>query len=110
MNIRSWFALGKRPAPMPAGTPGTGPVTGVELGRLDMLVRPFAQGPFYRLRPPFSYEAAALSLELADMAYTLELDAWTQAGASAKPETQARQSCAKGKKPRVAGVQRFQTA
>ena len=36
--------------------------------------------PFNRLRPPFSREAAELSLELASMAYTLDLEPWTEAG------------------------------
>ena len=80
MNILSWFPFAKREAPAPLGTPGTGPITGCDLSRLDALTRPFAQGPFYRLRPPFSYEAAAMSLELADMAYSLELDPWMQSG------------------------------
>ena len=82
MNILSWFPFVKRPRPDPAppGTPGRGPITGCDLGALDALTRPFAQGPFYRLRPPFSAEAAALSLELAEMTYSLELEPWTQAG------------------------------
>jgi len=55
-------------------------MTGCSLSRLDALTRPFAQGPFYRLRPPFSYEAAAMSLELAEMTYSLDMEPWTQAG------------------------------
>ena len=80
MNILSWFPFQKRTPAAPAGSPGTGPITGVSLSALASLVRPFAQGPFYRLRPPFSAEAAMLSLELADMTYSLELEPWTQAG------------------------------
>lgn len=80
MNILSWFPFVRREEPASPGTPGTGPITGCDLSRLDALTRPFAQGPFYRLRPPFSYDAAALSLELADMTYSLDLDAWTEAG------------------------------
>jgi len=80
LNILSWFPFAKRETPPSAGTPGTGPITGCDLSRPESLTRPFAQGPFYRLRPPFSYEAAAMSLELADMTYSLDLEPWTQAG------------------------------
>lgn len=59
---------------------GIGPITGCDLAELSSLVRPFERDPFYRLRPPFSKEATQLSLELANMTYTLELDPWMQAG------------------------------
>jgi len=59
---------------------GRGPVTGCALSKLDSLVRPFAQDPFYRLRPPLSREAAQLSLELSAAAYTLDLQPWQDAG------------------------------
>jgi len=80
LNILSWFPFGKREASVLPEAAGSGAVTGCDLGRLESLTRPFAQGPFYRLRPPFSYDAAALSLELAEMAYTLDVEPWTQAG------------------------------
>lgn len=60
--------------------PGVGTITGRDLSRLDSLTLPFARDPFYRLRPPFSAEAAELSLELANMAYTLDLEPWLEAG------------------------------
>ncbi|NLO85700.1 MAG: lipase family protein [Clostridiales bacterium] len=59
---------------------GVGPITGCDLSELSSLVCPFERDPFYRLRPPFSKEAAELSLELASMTYTLELDPWMEAG------------------------------
>lgn len=80
MNILSWFPFGKREASVLPADTGAGTITGCGLGRLESLMRPFAQGPFYRLRPPFSYDAAALSVELAELAYTLDVEPWTQAG------------------------------
>lgn len=59
---------------------GLGPITALPLGNTESLVRPFARDPFYRLRPAFSREACGLSLELARMAYTLEVEPWMQAG------------------------------
>lgn len=59
---------------------GAGPITGCDLSHTAALTAPFCQDPFYRLRPPFSQEAAQLSLELADMTYTLDLDPWREAG------------------------------
>lgn len=70
-------------APVPeaaARVPGVGPITGRDLSQLDSLTQPFARDPFYRLRPPFSAEAAELSLELANMTYTLDLEPWIEAG------------------------------
>ena len=67
-------------APDAARRPGLGPITGRDLSGLDSLVRPFVRDPFNRLRPPFSREAAELSLELASMAYTLDLEPWAEAG------------------------------
>lgn len=60
--------------------PGRGLLTDCDLEELDALTRPFTRDPFQRLRPPFSEAAARLSLELADTAYTLELEPWRQAG------------------------------
>ena len=88
MNILSWFPLSPRRAKAqpprqpeaPARVPGAGPITGCNLSALDSLTRPFVRDPFYRLRPPFSREAAELSLELASMTYTLELEPWMEAG------------------------------
>lgn len=76
MKILSRLPFAKNPAP----ARGNGPVTGCDLARLDSLVRPFAQDPFYRLRPPFLLEAAKLSLELSAAAYTLNLQPWKEAG------------------------------
>lgn len=76
MSILSKLPFVKRPdAPSACG-----PVTGCDLSAVDALVRPFAQDAFFRLRPPFSKEAAQLSIELADMAYSLELSPWKHAG------------------------------
>lgn len=59
---------------------GRGPVTGIDLGDLDALRQPFCQDPFFRLRPPLRQEALLLSLELAAMAYRLEVNDWMDAG------------------------------
>ncbi len=80
MNILSWFARNKKAQQDQAPPERSGPLTGCDLSALNMLALPFAQDPFYRLRPPFSAEAAALSLELANMAYTLDLEPWSRAG------------------------------
>lgn len=87
MNVPSWFPLIPRavkPArpgeEAQARAAGCGPVTGRALDELESLTLPFVRDPFYRLRPPFSREAAELSLELADMTYTLELEPWMEAG------------------------------
>ena len=71
--------------PRPGGgeaavTKGHGAITGRDLSQLSSLTRPFVRDPFYRLRPPFAREAAELSLELANMTYTLDLDPWAEAG------------------------------
>ncbi len=80
MNILSWFSRSKDAAAKTAEPDRSGAVTACDLSALHTLTLPFAQGPFYRLRPPFSRDAAALSLELANMAYTLDLERWTHAG------------------------------
>ena len=77
MKILSWLPFGKA---APEMEEGRGNVTGCDLAKLDALARPFAQDPFYRLRPPFSMEAAKLSIELSAAAYTLDLDPWREAG------------------------------
>lgn len=59
---------------------GIGAVTGRRLDQLSSLCRPFVTDPFYRLRPPFSHQAAELSLELAQMTYSLDIDPWRVAG------------------------------
>lgn len=64
----------------PETQPGHGPLTGCDLGELASLTLPLARDPFQRLRPPFSRQAAELSLELADVSYTLELEPWKAAG------------------------------
>lgn len=92
MNIHfpAWFpivpkaqagASGVQDAPeAPRHPVGQGPITGCDLSELTSLSEPFVRDPFDRLRPPFSREAAELSLELASMAYTLDLDPWAEAG------------------------------
>ena len=92
MNIHfpTWFpiapkaqagASGAQDAPeAPRHPVGQGPITGCDLSELTSLSGPFVRDPFDRLRPPFSREAAELSLELASMAYTLDLDPWAEAG------------------------------
>ena len=74
MTRHAWNPFQRRP------DEPVGPVTGCDLRAVEALMRPFARDPFYRLRPPFSKEAAKLSLELADMTYTLDVDAWLEAG------------------------------
>ena len=92
MNIHfpTWFpiapkaqagASGAQDAPeAPRHPVGQGPITGCDLSELTSLSGPFVRDPFDRLRPPFSRGAAELSLELASMAYTLDLDPWAEAG------------------------------
>lgn len=90
LNLPTWFPLVPKAQAEAADTldtkdtsehpAGLGPVTGRDLGNLTSLVRPFTRDPFNRLRPPFSREAAELSLELASMAYTLDLEPWAEAG------------------------------
>lgn len=90
LNLPTWFPLAPRvqagAADAPDGTDasprsaGLGPITGQDLSDLGSLVKPFVRDPFNRLRPPFSRGAAELSLELASMAYTLDLDPWAEAG------------------------------
>lgn len=84
MHLLSWLPLGRKAsetesAPAPAQK-GRGSVSGCALDDLAPLTRPFACDPFFRLRPPFSHQAIQLSLELSNMAYTLELEPWKQAG------------------------------
>ncbi len=77
MSLFSWLPFGRKDEEKAAGQ---GALTGCDLARTDSLTKPFARDPFYRLRPPFSADAARLSLELAHTAYTLDLDAWKDAG------------------------------
>jgi len=79
LKIASWIPF-PRKTEEADGQPGRGPLTGCDLGELTALTLPLARDPFQRLRPPFSREAAELSLELADVAYTLELEPWKAAG------------------------------
>lgn len=65
---------------LPAPEKGRGPITHCDLASLSSLTLPFESDPFFRLRPPFTKEAAELSMELAQMTYTLELEPWEQAG------------------------------
>lgn len=82
MSLFSWLPFGKKNEDEPAAEAikDRGALTGCDLSDTAWLTRPFARDPFYRLRPPFSPEAAQLSLELANTAYTLDLDAWKAAG------------------------------
>jgi len=86
VNILSWLPFAKKtdeiePAKkLPARLGGRGPITGCDLSSVSALSQPFARGPFCRLRPPFSKQAAEMSLELAHMTYTLELKPWREAG------------------------------
>ena len=90
LNLPAWFpiapkaqaeASGAQNAPEAFPRPlGLGPITGRDLSELTSLAQPFVRDPFNRLRPPFSREAAELSLELASMAYTLDLEPWAEAG------------------------------
>ena len=90
LNLPTWFPLAPKVQAGMADAPdetdasprsaGLGPITGRDLSDLGSLVKPFVRDPFDRLRPPFSREAAELSLELASMAYTLDLDPWAEAG------------------------------
>ncbi|MBQ9846406.1 MAG: hypothetical protein IJO58_01160 [Clostridia bacterium] len=79
MSLFSWLPFGKNQEDnLPPE--GRGALSGCDLSRIEPLMQPFVCDPFYRLRPPFGQEAAALSLELAQTAYTLELDPWKAAG------------------------------
>ena len=90
LNLPTWFPLAPKVQAGAADAPdetdasprsaGLGPITGRDLSDLGSLVKPFVRDPFNRLRPPFSRGAAELSLELASMAYTLDLDPWAEAG------------------------------
>ncbi len=82
MSLFSWLPFGRKDeenAPEKR-LGGRGELTDCDLNAANALMRPFARDTFYRLRPPFSPEAAQLSLELAHTAYTLDLDAWKEAG------------------------------
>lgn len=79
MKISSWIPF-QRKTGEADGQPGRGPLTGCDLSALSALACPLARDPFQRLRPPFSRQAAEISLELADVAYTLELEPWQAAG------------------------------
>lgn len=95
LNLPTWFPLAPKVQAGMADAPdetdasprsaGLGPITGRDLSDLGSLVKPFVRDPFNRLRPPFSREAAELSLELASMAYTLDLEPWTEAGGTIFP-------------------------
>ncbi len=78
MSLFSWLPFGRRESA--EAHEARGALTGCDLADTASLARPFARDPFYRLRPPFSADAAKLSLELAHTAYTLDLDAWKAAG------------------------------
>ena len=72
-------ALTAEPAPLTPETP-QGVLTGVSLADVRRLCLPPQPGPFGRMRPPLDRTAMALSLELAYMTYTLELEPWMRAG------------------------------
>ena len=77
MNTMPWTA------PQPAAVspePVGGRLTGVSLSDVRRLRLPMACGPFGHLRPPLDHTALEMSLELAYMAYTLDLEPWMRAG------------------------------
>lgn len=87
MKAASWFPFFKkseeehRPEPSrQEEAQALGPITNRRLDDLDALDAPFVRDPFFRLRPPYSAQAAELSLELAQMTYTLDVEPWVQAG------------------------------
>lgn len=57
-----------------------GALTGVPLHDVRRLCLPHIPGAFGHLRPPLDHTALQLSLELAYMTYTLELEPWKRAG------------------------------
>ena len=79
MSLFSWLPFGRKET-SESDAPSRGVLTGCDLSRTQDLTRPFVRDPFYRLRPPFTQQAVQLSLELAHTAYTLDLDAWKDAG------------------------------
>ena len=81
MNAMSWAAPQRvaEPAVLPAET-SRGVLTGVSLADVRRLCLPPTIGAFGRLRPPLDRTALMLSLELAYMTYTLDVDAWMHAG------------------------------
>ncbi|HNW86672.1 MAG TPA: hypothetical protein PLP25_09000 [Candidatus Limiplasma sp.] len=77
MNAMPWTAPQPAAAsPQPVG----GRLTGVSLSDVRRLKLPMACGPFGHLRPPLDHTALEMSLELAYMAYTLDLEPWMHAG------------------------------
>ncbi|MDD3212847.1 MAG: hypothetical protein PHY64_04200, partial [Eubacteriales bacterium] len=69
-----------RRRPDASGEPERGRLTGVPLNDVRRLRLPPVAGPFGRVRPPLDETALKLSLELAYMTYTLDLDPWMRAG------------------------------
>ena len=80
MSMFSWLPFGRKNDARQEDASARGALTGCVLSDTDALTRPFSRDPFQRLRPPFDHQAARLSLELAHTAYTLDLDAWKDAG------------------------------
>ena len=66
--------------PVPDPVAPKGILTGVSLADVRRLRLPPALDAFGRLRPPLDHTALDLSLELAYLTYTLEVDPWMQAG------------------------------
>ncbi|HPJ03089.1 MAG TPA: hypothetical protein PKU80_09645 [Candidatus Limiplasma sp.] len=58
----------------------TGELTGVPLGATDALFAPFAPDSFGMRRRALTEDGLRLSLELARMAYTLDVEPWMRAG------------------------------
>ncbi len=65
---------------LPAGAPVRGSVTGIPLRDVRRLCLPPVTGAFGHNRPPLDDTALRLSLELAYMTYSLDLDPWMRAG------------------------------
>ena len=69
-----------KPTINPLESDSRGKLTGVSLGDTDCLFLPTADDPFGVPRRPLTLAGLRLSLELARMAYTLDLEPWMRAG------------------------------
>lgn len=70
----------QQPKDEPEQANGTGKLTGVPLGAADALFAPLAPDAFGARRRALTEEGLKLSLELARMAYTLDVEPWMRAG------------------------------
>lgn len=62
------------------GQPVPGPVTGVDLTRVETLLCPWMPDPWGRLRPPISVTALQMSAELSAACQSLNITPWLRAG------------------------------